>query len=1300
MCCAVYRLLWKDTGCVRVGSAGQKQFGVDIFGHDGTKSVGVQCKHYNKTPFTLSTVIDDVGKAEEANLEIDHLLFATTAPSKAKLVREVVELSNQRRRDGKFTVSVDFWGDISSHILLHPDVGRTYIPGFPGSALLDVKETSETHLSLYQADRAGNKEFQNVVLSKLTEIRQQIGIRPRTDAAPPASGEEADPRVAATLDIVRDCLRQGKSRDALALLTGLGDPVQFRDNFSRFRWHTNHAAIALIEGHFQDAAEEFLSAFRLAPDNEKAHANRAHALLLKNLPEAALAVCDESLRLFPSNTLLWSVKMSAARLTGDPDPERHLPSAISDNADILFARAHLRGTRGDHPSALALLRRCMNVDERSFEVGRAFLANALSWATCDPVAAHCSQLTAAQREALEFAVQRLEPLEQTLSAIQSDHASREVTNNIAIALELLGQLERARATALTALRRHPLVEGLLRIRLTELADREDFEAIRALTDPRLGELPASVLGLLAEISANHGDVPWNDTIVAALDAADVAEAQLRDVRVLAIHARWMAGQRREPIEALERHLRDHPDHALAAVIRGQMLLKSGRNEDAHLQADECRAQTEEADRSLSVLLLADFLFDLRRFVDAASLYARLLVVPGDDMITRRLLACLIESDQRQRAVHIFEQLPDSVRKRSAFRRIQANLARSTGDWALMRDVLSEELNANPADSGIALGYVGALYRLNDGATLNAYLASDPKFSTASPENEFEFAKYQIHHGLTALAITRLYRLYRANTGSVRVASYYLSQLLIGGRIPELETPVSVQSGTVVRLQGATDARVVAIDIDDSRETEAWPELVPTTSAIAKALVGLRSGDHVTLPGPITAQDFEIIGIDSLFTFIAGKAHDQVAAAADPVGPLRSVRIIKDDGTPNVDMLLASARQRSEHVHTVFEAYRRHRFPISMLAKALGTDPVTLLLEWPSKDATLFVSIGTKEERESARAVLQQKGNRYVVDLLTVAELVQRRSLGAASRLLGRPLIPQTAREHLLLLRQQIDVARSTATISEQDGRLHWTDTPTDYYQKRAAVLEAILDGIDKYCEVVPTVGPTEVTDQHRFLADALDTDSLDALYLCIERNAVLFSEDAALRLLAPDAGVPLSIGVQPLMMESCAAGLVSPNVYADAIHDKIASGHEFVSVGADDLVMLALRSPHEVSEKVRTALETFRRPNLELISGVRVACEFLSRITQRVPVSTASEYGLLVLDVLQHGRPERTPVIHRVVAHSVQQSLQQGRHHLTARERRALAPLLKDPTRTTMPYPATTIARAVHEILMACRPRF
>ncbi|MGH9960756.1 MAG: hypothetical protein ACREBC_27160 [Pyrinomonadaceae bacterium] len=151
MCHALYKCMWNDTGCVRMGGSGQAQFGVDILGHDGKKSIGVQCKHYNKKPFTLSTVTDDIKKAEEANLDIEHMLFATTASSKSALVKEIHELNANRQKDGKFTVSVDFWGELCGHIRLHPEIGRAYIPGFPGSTLLEIKEAVSTHLNLYRA---------------------------------------------------------------------------------------------------------------------------------------------------------------------------------------------------------------------------------------------------------------------------------------------------------------------------------------------------------------------------------------------------------------------------------------------------------------------------------------------------------------------------------------------------------------------------------------------------------------------------------------------------------------------------------------------------------------------------------------------------------------------------------------------------------------------------------------------------------------------------------------------------------------------------------------------------------------------------------------------------------------------------------------------------------------------------------------------------------------------------------------------------------------------------------------------
>jgi hypothetical protein len=341
MCHALYRRMWNDTGCMRMGGSGQSQFGVDILGHDGKKSVGVQCKHYNKKAFTLSTVTDDIEKADQAKLDIEHLLFATTAPSKSTLVKEIHELSAKRRRDGKFTVSVDFWGNLSGHILLYPEIGRAYIPGFPGSTPLEIKETVSTHLTLYQGDRESTRQVHTTFLDNQNKLLEQVGTLLQRNAAPEARGDEADPRVVASLDFIRDRLREGKSRDARELLEALGDPAQFKDQFSRFRWHTNYAAVALLEGRYEEAAKGFLEAFQLAPDHEKAHANRAHAMLLKKDLAAALMACEESLGQFPESILLWSVKLNARQLLGEPEPDRDLPEGLRDTPELLFTRARL-----------------------------------------------------------------------------------------------------------------------------------------------------------------------------------------------------------------------------------------------------------------------------------------------------------------------------------------------------------------------------------------------------------------------------------------------------------------------------------------------------------------------------------------------------------------------------------------------------------------------------------------------------------------------------------------------------------------------------------------------------------------------------------------------------------------------------------------------------------------------------------------------------------------------------------------------------------------------------------------------
>lgn len=1301
MCHALYRRMWNDTSCTRVGGGGQSQFGVDILGHDGKTSTGIQCKHYVKKAFTLATVSEDVKLADDATLDIGHMLFATTAANKSALVVEVRKLSDERKKAGKFTVSVDFWDAIEGHLRVHPEVGRAYIRNFPGAPVLEIREATTAHLRLYETDRESTQHFQSASLENQTLILDKVDTLTALAAglnrggSPDARGDEADPRVVASLDFIRDRLREGKCREASELLAALGNPTTFKDQFSQFRWRTNHATVALLEGRSEDAATEFLDAFDLAPEHEKALANRAHAYLIRKDLEAALLACEDGLVRFPESPILWALKLNAQMLLGEAEPERNLPEALLYAPDLLFTVAHLKERSGDSAAAVALLLRCLQSDDTSLAVKRAYLATTLGWAARDSVLAYHGQFTGEQRLALSDAVSRFEPLEQMLPAIQSDHVSLEVTNNVCVALTLLGGIDRTRALAMLSLRRHPLSEGLLRIRLAELEQREDWAAIHALTDSRLNELPPGALGSLVEISANLGDVNWHASVMVAAEASlEMEPGKLRELRALSIHAQWLAGARNDAVAAAETYAAENPDLVLPRVILGNMLLRMGRKDDALQQASSSVAHLDLAAPSLHVLQVAELFFQLAKYDEAASLYARLVRLPGDDEFTRKWLICLIESDQRRRALDLLSQLEPQVRALPAFVRIEANLARRTGDWARMLELLTDELRRAPADSSVALGYVGALHRLVKTTALSAYLESDPSFENAPPENEFEFSKYQTRHGLGSLALRRLFRLYRRRPSNGQVASFYLGQILVGPRHDELDPPSEVRPGTVAHLRTSSQTRVVAIDIDaKSGPFDGWPELVSQDSNLAKTLVGHKVGDQIAIGGAFGETQAELVAIESIYTFAASKAHEQVAAAAVPAGPLWSVKVVKDDGELDIGPLLDSARQRKDQVRSAFESYRAQSFPVSMLARAIGSDPVTLLLEWPFKEASLFVSIGTHEERNAAAKILREATSPYVLDLLTIAELSQRGAFEVGAKLLRRPLVPQTAREQLQGLIELAEGPRGSASMSEEDGRLRMIETPAAYYEHREQLLKQMLRAIDEHCEVVPTIGPKDITSLHRVLATALDHATMDALYLAGERGAVLVSEDGALRMLAPALGIESSVSAQAVLAEASDQGLLTREAHAMAVIGKINSGHDFVSVRAEDLLEVARRTPTRVSNDIRTALEAFRKPTLDIVSGVNVGCSFLLQAAKGLPSPVLAVYGALVLEVLQHGRPAHADAIHRAVAQTLQRAIDDMGRKALSRNRRLFVPLLNAPVKPVFDPHPTAIAIAIQLLL-------
>lgn len=1250
MCCMLYQRVYHDPGLMRVGGAGQTQFGVDLLGVDrrtpAGMSVGIQCKHYVKKKFTLTTVTDDVDEADKANLAIEHLAFATTAPPSAEIVRRVHELSEQRRKKGKFTVSVEYWNTIQAHIRIFPEVGRAYIPGFPGSMLLDIRDDVLKVVSLTEEQSASSQSNFDSLQAGQAAILQQLSLMIPPGArslTPEPKGNEADPGVVVSLNFVRDRLREGKTRDARQLLDELGDPETFRDTFSRFRWYTNAAAIDLLEGRIDAGAAGFLKAFEVARDDEKAHINRAHAFFLQRKFDAAEVACNEAIVRFPASAPLWGMRLHIRAQLGKEPEDGTAPDDVRENSDYLFSLARIRADAGDQAGAVALLKRCIELDGGSLDGRRAYLAEALSWIGPSNVAAFFGQMPQERRAALEDALRRFEPLEETLAAIQSSRLSEELATNVTSSLTVLGKLNRARSIAVQFLARHPNLEQLLRTRLVELADNDDLPGIKALVSGRLDSLPASAIALLAEASANAGDVEWNAEIAEVAARRGGEDSRLREVAPLAAVAAWKHGDKPLALARAQEYVARNPRHIVGRVIAAQLFDAFGNAVEAKREARACIALLPEQTAGAEALQVAGLLANLDMYSEAAVLYERFIEAPRADELTIKWLQCLVSSDQRKKAQLAIEKLTPEDRLQQPVRHIEINLAARMMDWKRMRDLLELDVVSGPLRPDVALGFGTALYRLNDTERLKQFAASDPVLKKARVEQELDFSKLQVAAGLPELGLRRLFRLFRRHPNNARVAGILLTQVLMANSADALVVPETVRPGTAVELRAGAERWWVAIDDISAEPAETWPELVPSTAQVAQELAGASIGEKRATTRGITPIEAEVLQVVSLLAYSLQKAHELIASMPGSHGPVWSVQVVKEDGEVDVDTLLQQSRRRRERVEMAFALYREKRIPIALLAQLIGSDPVSLRLEWPSREARLFVGIGSEDERQAAFAAIRRNGQRFVTDIFTIAELLLQKTGEAVVATIGRPLVPEAQRQQLLGLMQEIPGERA-ALMQEHNGRLHIIELSALYRRRRSKFLRSMLAFIDEQCDVVATAGPEEQSNELRELVGALDDPSGECVLLCLERGAALLSEDGGLRILAAQAGVSMSSGLQPVWMMAFDQRHLSQSSYADCLAAKLLGNHDFVGVSGRDLIELASRQPNTIHPAIKAAFETFRRPTLDFRSGVNVCAEFLSLAVRTLPPSTVGMYAGMAIEALLDGRGVRRRVLERVFA--------------------------------------------------------
>jgi hypothetical protein len=135
ICADLFMLEWGDPAAVRHGRKGQRQHGVDIYGHPTTGGhEGVQCKGksvWPPAPLTAAEITKEVNKAKKFSPPLTRFTLVTTANDDASLQAHARDITERHAKLKLFSVHVLGWQELTRRIKSHDTLIEKYY-GYTG----------------------------------------------------------------------------------------------------------------------------------------------------------------------------------------------------------------------------------------------------------------------------------------------------------------------------------------------------------------------------------------------------------------------------------------------------------------------------------------------------------------------------------------------------------------------------------------------------------------------------------------------------------------------------------------------------------------------------------------------------------------------------------------------------------------------------------------------------------------------------------------------------------------------------------------------------------------------------------------------------------------------------------------------------------------------------------------------------------------------------------------------------------------------------------------------------------------
>lgn len=1193
MCAQVYGVVFNDRMPKMNGRRGQVQGGVDVFVKEaGVGRVGIQCKKYTMKPVKWEDVEDEVGKADKHNTPIKKLILATTAPNDAPLLKKVQELSDNRETQGLFPVEVEFWEDICNHIDRFPVLQDSYAPHTPGAA--------------FHRQEASLNAISDIVLETSATVRSIAGL-------PLARPDSVDRLISQQLDRTNELLKAGRYRDALDHLAVVGKDLGPFDAHQKARWYLQKGlCLWFMRVDDQESAGLFLKAFELYPDDERMAAAQVRGLMIQKKLDEASSAGKSALERFPDSQQVWFALANVRLQQGVHIQMKDVPEPLKQEPDTLQFVAQAELKAGNLDEAIKLSQEAANHPASGFFIRASALRIAAECGSRFPVGAMMGVLPVRETKALEFAVSLFNPWHERLWDVQSESVGETVAH-LGYALLMLHRFQDALALARDAEVHGYYSAEILRIQVTALFEQDREGELLRLATERLAEMNSASLIIVGQVAAKDGNIAL---LKQTSDAALACEPVDDETTELLAALRWEALMRADRQEAaVSEALAAKVEVAgglVSACVAARVLNRAGRTLDADAVVKRAKALVTSESTDTQKLMLAELLFNVGQFAEAGTLFERLVTPSSLFDLHNRLLACYVRSNNRRKAKDLITRLPADWIENDETRSLAIELGQQAADWAFLRPLVDAQLRRHPDTASSWLFKLSVSLHSSTPAEFQNDLRSVPELLEGPIRGTTQLAGLELRYGEAERGMRRLYRMLRSNLDEPEALSaYFLSIMGAPGELPLMEEELpAVGPGSYIALVDEfgqpTRFIIDPADVGELPKREGYSEAAVSPAA---ELLGAVVGQQVDLPALAfgDTKRYTVTAIQSAYRYML----QVVQKRANTLGGLPHMKMVhvgtSSDGELDLAHMKAEVMRSSAISRKLFDTYATGYMTLSGFAKHQGRSTVEAVLGWPTEGPPLFVGTGIEAERIAALELLARPDAVYVIDALTLAELVY---LGVQEALghLPKVLVSTVTKVMLEELLREAEGDRSIATSTEVNGELALIEHDAGYHTRRIEFFTALLAAVETYCEVLPAYGELEDEGEMPRLADVLQDEEMEVLLLAKAANATVLTLDGRFRFVLGVVAKVAGVWPQALLMHCASKDLVDPMKLASATVRQFLLNRSFVSLGSGDLTWMVLQGGAFLQQGMRRFKVYLSSDDSEFASVVHVAFEFLTQI--------------------------------------------------------------------------------------------